>query len=125
MRGLTSLVTEFFTVAGHLGGEGVGMLGDRLELAALELREAKIRFIQAIILVCAGTALCFLGLVLLILAAMLALPPEWRLYGLGAIAGLSLLTGLAAFLSLRRRISRRNLVFAQSLAELEKDKACF
>lgn len=101
------------------------MIGDRLELAALELREAKIHFIQVVILACMGTALCLFGLALLIVASTLALPPEWRLHWLVAMAGISLLVGLLAFLSLRRRISRRPLAFAQTLAELEKDKACF
>ena len=125
MTGLSSFVAEFFGVAGRLGGEGVGILGDRLELAALELREAKIRLIQAVILACAGTALCLLGLTLLVVAATLALPPEWRVYGLVAIAGFSLVAGLTAFFSLRRRMARRPLAFSQSLAELEKDKTCF
>jgi uncharacterized membrane protein YqjE len=125
MAGLPSFVTELFGVAGRLGGAGLDMLGDRLELAALELREANIRFIQALILACAGTILCLFGLGLLILAAVFALPLEWRLLGIGVMAGLSLLGGLAAFLSLRRRISERPLTFAQSLAELEKDKTCF
>jgi uncharacterized membrane protein YqjE len=125
MGALTTFVTELLSGAGHLGGEGLGLLSDRLELASLELREAKIRLIQAIVLACAGTALCLLGVVLLIIAVALALPPEWRLYWLFATTGISLVAGLGALFSLRRRLSRRPLAFSQSLAELDKDKACF
>lgn len=125
MSSFSSFVSDMFGVAGRLGVTGAEMLGDRLELAALELREAKIHFIQILILACVATALCLFGLGLLLLAATLALPPEWRIQGLAAMAGLSLLIGLGAFLSLSRRISRRPMAFAQTLAELEKDKACF
>lgn len=125
MAGLPLFVTEIFGIAERLGGAGMEMLGDRMELAALELREAKIRLVQAIILACVGTALCLFGLGLLLLAVTFALPPQWRPYGLAAMAGVSLLAGLATFLALRRRLAQSPPTFAQSLAELEKDKACF
>lgn len=122
MTGLSSFVSGLLEALGGLGSTGAGMLGDRLELAALELREAKIRLIQALILVCAGVVLSLFGLILLVLAAVYALPPQWRLHGLSALGALGLLAGLWAFLSLRRRMARP---FAQTLAELGKDKECF
>jgi uncharacterized membrane protein YqjE len=120
-----SFVTELFGAMGRLGGAGAGLVGERLELASLELREAKIRLVQALILACAAMFLGLLGLAILVVAVAFALPEQWRLYGLVAMAGLCLLAGLGAFFSLRRRLSRRPLAFAQSLAELEKDKSCF
>lgn len=125
MSSLSSFLNEMLGVAGRLSGTGSDMLSDRLELAALELREAKIHFIQILVLACVAVALCLFGLGLLLLAATLALPPEWRIQGLAAMAGLSLVIGLAAFFSLRRRISRRPMAFAQTVAELKKDKECF
>lgn len=120
-----SFMTECLKGVGRLGGVGADMLGDRLELAALELRQEEIRLVQVLFLVCLGTALCLVGLVLLLLAVVFALPAEWRLYGLAAMAFVSLLGGLGAYWSLRRRLSGQNPAFAQSVAELRKDKACF
>lgn len=125
MAGLPSFVGEWIEAAERLGGGGVDMVADRLELAVLELREAKIRLVQVLLLACLGTALLIVGLVLAILAALYVLPPEWRPRALAIMAGLGILGALAAFLALRRRLTTRNMAFAQSLAELRKDKACF
>jgi uncharacterized membrane protein YqjE len=120
-----SFITELFGAVVRLGGVGADLVGDRIELVALELRESKIRLVQALMLAFAAMALCFLGLALLILAVALALPPHWRLPGVVVMAGLSLLAGLWIYSTLRRRLSRWPLAFDQSLAELKKDKACF
>jgi len=125
MAGLTSLFSGLFEALGSLGSTGTGMFGDRLELAGLELREAKIRLVQFLILCLAGTGLSLLGLILLALAVVYALPPQWRLPALAALGAASLLAGLAAFLALRSRIRRAPPAFAQTLEELRKDKACF
>jgi len=114
-----------FTGAGRRLGETAGqILQDRLELFSLELREAKIRFVQALILTCAGVVFSLLGLTLLVAAAVFALPPEARLYGLVAAAAASLVAGAAVFGVLRGRLARRPLAFGQSLAELKKDTSC-
>jgi uncharacterized membrane protein YqjE len=105
-----------------LGTSAAGMVGDRLELAALELREAKIRLIQVLALVCAGVVLTLFGLMLLGLAAIYLVPPQWRLHALAALGGLGLLAGLWVLVSVRRRMTP---LFAQTLDELKKDRQCF
>lgn len=122
MTGLASLVSGVLEALAGLGTSASGMLGDRLELAALELREARIRLIQTVVLACAGVVLSLFGLMLLGLAAVYALPPQWRLHALAALGGLGLLAGLWALVSLRRRMVP---LFAQTLAELKKDRQCF
>jgi len=122
---LSSLVDGVTQNLGRLGRDGVGLVSDHLELAALELREAKVLLAQAMVLASVGAALCVLALGLLFAAADLALPPEWRPLGLAAMGAASLLGGVVALFSLKRRLSKRPLVFSQTLAELEKDKACF
>ena len=122
MNGLSSFVSGLLEAMGGLGSTGAGMLGDRLELAALELREAKIRLIQALILVCVGVVFSLFGIILLVLAVVYALPHQWRLHALAALGVLGLLAGLGAFFSLRQRMAQP---FTQTLAELEKDKQCF
>ena len=122
---LSSLADNVAQSLGRLGRDGVGLVSDRLELAALELREAKVLLSQAVILAGVGAALCVLALGLLFAAAALALPPEWRAWGLAAMGVVSLLAGMAALFALKRRLSQHPLVFSQTLAELEKDKSCF
>jgi uncharacterized membrane protein YqjE len=122
MNGLSSFVSGLLEAMGGLGSTGTGMLGDRLELAALELREAKIRLIQALILTCVAVVFSLFGIILLVLAVVYALPDQWRLHALAALGVLGLLAGLGAFLSLRRRMVQP---FAQTLTELNKDKQCF
>lgn len=125
MSGVSSILLELAGAAGRLGGHAADILKDRLELMALELREDKIRVIQVLILAFLGTALVLFGLLLLVAAGIYALPAEWRLAGLVVAAMAALAAGWMALCSLRRRLSARPGIFAQSMAELEKDKACF
>ena len=115
----------FNGAATRLGRVTAQILQDRLELLALELREAKILFAQALILVCLGVVFCLLGLALLIVVAVYGLPPEWRLYGLTVTALASLLAGAGALRALNRILGQSPLVFGQSVAELKKDATCF
>lgn len=119
------IISGFAGTAGRFGGIASQILQDRLELLALELREAKIRFVQALLLVCMGVVFFLLGLLLLVLAGVYILPPEWRLYGIVVAATASLLAGAVAYRVLRRHLERKPLAFDQSLAELKKDTACF
>lgn len=125
MSGLGTALTELAAAAGRLGGLGADILRDRLELLALELREDRVRILQVLILALLGTALMVFGLLLLVAAAIYALPPEWRLLGLVAAAAAALGSGCAALCALKRRLKSGPGLFAQSMAELEKDKACF
>jgi uncharacterized membrane protein YqjE len=125
MDRLPQIITGFTGAAGRFGGVAAQILQDRLELLALELREAKIHFVQAFLLACMGLVFSLLGVLLLVAAAMYFLAPEWRPYGLAVAAAASLLAGVAAFIVLRRRLERKPPAFDQSLAELKKDIACF
>jgi uncharacterized membrane protein YqjE len=115
----------FNGAATRLGRVTAQILQDRLELLALELREAKILFAQALILVCLGVVFFLLGLGLLIVVAVYGLPPEWRVYGLAITALASLLAGAGALRALNRILGQSPLVFDQSVAELKKDATCF
>jgi uncharacterized membrane protein YqjE len=125
MGRLSLIISGFTGAAGRFGGIAAQIIQDRLELLALELREAKIRFVQALLLACMGVVFSLLGLLLLVLAGVYALAPEWRLYGLAVAATASLLAGTTVFIVLRRHLKRKPLAFDQSLAELKKDTTCF
>jgi len=98
---------------------------DRIELLGLELREDKIRLVQILILACCGVVFGLLGLILGILTLLALLPTEWRVAGMGFMACACAVGTVWAFAGLKRRLASRNHMFAQTLAELEKDKACF
>ena len=111
--------------AGRFGSLTAQILGDRLELLALELREAKIRFVQALLLACMGVVFSLLGLLLLVLAGLYLLPPEWRFLGIFVTATVGMLAGVVVFIVLGRHLQRKTLAFDQSLTELKKDVQCF
>lgn len=114
------------TEAGRrLAGLVVELLADRLELAGLELREAKVRLVQAIVLALCALTLFALALALALVAVLLVLPPDWRPLAAGLAAGVCLLLGAGVLVGLRRRLARRPLAFAQTIEELKKDRACF
>lgn len=125
MPGPLAMLSELADTAGRVGGQAADILKDRLELLALELREDKIRLLQVLMLAFAGTALLLFGLMLLVVAGVYALPEQWRLVGIVVAAAVALLSGCAAFRCLKKRLGQRHGVFAQSMAELEKDKQCF
>lgn len=118
-------ISRFIGATGQFGGLAGQILEDRLELLALELREAKIRLVQAWFLACMGVIFAMAGLLLLVLAGVYILPPEWRIYGLLSAAAASLLAGLVLFIALSRHLGQKPLAFDQSLAELKKDMTCF
>ncbi|MDD3813869.1 MAG: phage holin family protein [Desulfocapsaceae bacterium] len=125
MDRLPLIISSFSGAAGRYGGIAAQIIQDRLELLALELREAKIRLVQALLLACIGVVFSLLGLLLLVLAGLYVLPPEWRLYGIAGAAVVSMLVGITVFVVLCRHLGRKPLAFAQSLAELKKDTTCF
>ena len=124
MDRLPLFISGFSGVAGRLGGIATQIIEDRLQLLALELREAKIRFVQALLLACVGVVFSLLGLLLLVLAGLYVLPPQWRIYGIAGAAVASILAGTAVFVVLCRHLGRKPLAFSQSLAELKKDMTC-
>jgi uncharacterized membrane protein YqjE len=125
MNKLPLIISGFTGAAGRFGGLASQILQDRLELLALELREAKIRFVQAVLLVCMAVIFSLLGLLLLVMVSVYAMPAEWRLYGLAVAAGVSILAGTVAFMVLLRHLGRKPLAFDQTLTELKKDTTCF
>ena len=125
MNRLPLIISGFTGAAGRLSGVAAQILEDRLELLALEVREAKIRLVQALLLACIGVVFSMVGLLLLVLAGVYAMPPEWRVYGLVAAAAAGILAGVIVFIVLSRHLGRKPLAFDQSIAELKKDMKCF
>ncbi len=125
MDRLSMIFSGFTGAADRFGNIGLQILEDRLELLSLEMREAKIRFVQALLLTCMGVVFSLLGILLLVLTTLYLLPPELRLYGLTVSAVVSMFAALLTFILLRRHLERKPLAFDQSVAELKKDTTCF
>ncbi len=98
MTRLPRIISIFTGAAGRFSGLAGQILEDRLELLALELREAKIRLVQAWLLACMGIVLSRVGL---------------------------LLAGVVLFVALSQHLGQKPLAFDQSLAELKEDMTCF
>lgn len=111
--------------SGRIAGALAQTLKDRIELLGLELREDKIRLVQVFILACGGVVFSLMGLILGVLALLAVLPLEWRGPVMGVLALFCLGGAAWAFAGIRRRLAARGRLFSQTLAELEKDKACF
>jgi uncharacterized membrane protein YqjE len=108
-----------------VGAAVAQLVKDRLDLIGLELREGKIRLLQALILACGVAVLGLFGLILAVLALVFLLPPELRGAGLAVSAVCCLGAAAWAYGGLKRSLSATRHLFAQTVAELEKDKACF
>ena len=96
---------------------------NRVELFSVELREEKYRLIEAII--CAGALVAF-GTVALTMVTITIVVLFWDNARVPALIFLSVLYSLAATVAWRSLRSRLNgpKVFAGTLGELEKDRAC-
>lgn len=102
----------------------LGLLHNRLSLAAIELQEEKLRAISLLIWLCVAIALGVAGLMVAIGALALFL---WERAGYAGLIGLAIFALAAAavvFFLLRRRILRGPQPFAMTVAEFEKDFEC-
>ncbi len=66
MDRLPLIISGISGAASRYGGIAAQILQDRLDLLALELREAKIRLVQALLLVCVGVVFSLLGLTMVL-----------------------------------------------------------
>ena len=112
--GLLDAVSRF-------GGSLFGMLRDRLELASIELSEARGRLVMALAASIAGVLL--LGGAVIALTAWIAVM-LWPTLGhavLGWIALAYAVTGVGLLLWLRAMVRAAPPLLADTLAELQKD----
>jgi uncharacterized membrane protein YqjE len=99
----------------------VTMFQSRFELASLELREELVRWMGVVLLAAAAFFFGQLGLLLLTLA-FVALFPEHAALALAVAAGLYLAATVICIVAVRQRLKDRPPPFADSVAELKKDR---
>ena len=107
----------------RVGASLAGALGHRIELAGIELGEARGRLLAALV-VSLGAVLMLGGAVALLTAwAALAL---WPMLGAAVLAWLALtyaLSGIGLLWWLRRRLHTEPKLLAETVAELQRDAA--
>lgn len=107
-----------------LGREVSAGLRERVELAALELQEEKLRLCQTFVWLGAAIALALLGLLFAALAFVVWWGEDGRLVVLAALALTFGGGSLGAFAFLRRRLQREGPPLAATREELREDAAC-
>ena len=114
--GLSGALAQF-------GASLVGLVHTRVELAALELGEARERTVEAFVLVL--VAVLFLAFAVLAASALVVVL-FWDTYRVAALTGVTIVYLLIGLLALWRLTLRRRSdtpLFAGTLAELERDRA--
>ncbi len=101
----------------------LGTLQTRMELFATELQEQQDRWINVLILALAGAFLGTMGLLLTTVALVLAAPPRWRLPVTAALGLVYLASATVVFFRLCQQIRRAPPAFAESVAQIGKDRA--
>ena len=100
-----------------------GTLQTRIELFATELHEQQSRWASVLILALAGAFLGAMGLLLTTVALVFATPPRWRLPVTAALGLVYLASAAVVFFRLRRQIRSAPPAFAESAAQIGKDRA--
>jgi len=120
-RGLFSSLARIFDTA-------LATVQNRLELFSVELREEKCRLIDVLAL---AAAVIFLAVLAATVFTFLVVLLSGVLFGervqLGVLAGFALLYGggaYGAFRVLKRRLTEGPVPFADTIAELKKDREC-
>jgi uncharacterized membrane protein YqjE len=106
-----------------LAGTAVGLFRTRLELLATELAEEKLRLLGLLGYGAAAILMLFAGLVFLAVFVTVLLWDSHRLLALAVFAALFLGGGLLALTAALRLAHSPSRLFADSLAELGRDRS--
>jgi uncharacterized membrane protein YqjE len=106
----------------HLATNVLGLVETRLELISSDIAEARARIVQLSIVVGIVVVCVQIGILLLLISLVLAIPVEKRALVVG-IAGLVLiLVALVGALWIRHRLKKRRGFFEATMAEFQKDR---
>jgi uncharacterized membrane protein YqjE len=106
----------------HLAANVLGLVETRLELISTDIAEARARIVQLSIVVGVVAVCVQVGILLLLISLVLAIPEASRAPVVG-IAGLVMIAvALVGALWIRHRLKRRHPFFEATLAEFQKDR---
>lgn len=104
-------------------GTLIAIIGTRLEIAASELEEERLRLSELMAWAAFTLLFATLGLIFLSLLVVAVFWDEHRLAALGAITVLYVVLAAAAGLQLRKRLEHKSKLFSVTVEELRKDQA--
>ena len=116
--------TSLFGSLKRLGDLALATAHNRIQLLAVELQEEKCRFVHAIMLTAAAIALGVTALTLITITVVVLFWENGRVPALCVLSGLFVLATAIVVWLLNKTLARAT-AFAGTLAELEKDRACF
>jgi uncharacterized membrane protein YqjE len=105
----------------RVGESALALLHNRLQLFSVELQEEKLRFIQALVWLCAGVILVFLGLAIGVGAVDMLVYEKWRVAGLADLTVLLLIIGAILLGVMWNRLKSNGPPFSGTIQELKKD----
>jgi uncharacterized membrane protein YqjE len=104
-------------------GTLIAIIGTRLEIAAGELEEERLRLSEMMAWAAFTLLFATLGLIFLSLLVVAVFWDEHRLAALGVITGLYAVLAVVAALQLRKRLEQKSKLFSVTVEELRKDQA--
>src|SRR5689334_20796000 len=113
-----------FTSAKRLVDLTLATAQNRVELFAIELQEEKCRLVQALLLAAAAIALGVTALTLVTITVVVLFWEKARVPALCVLSGLFVVATCLVVRALNRLVASAP-GFRSTLAELEKDRACF
>lgn len=102
----------------------MALLSNRVELIGVELREEQHRVVRALIVLAAGLAIGFAGMLVALGGLALFLWTVAGYAGLAALAVVLIATSALILRALQRRILTEPPPFAATVGELRKDREC-
>ena len=109
----------------RVGESALALLHNRIQLFSVELQEEKYRALQALLWLCSGMILLFLGLARGVGTVAMLVYGWWGIPGLAGLAILLLLLGAIVLAVMWNRVKSGGSPFSGTLEELKKDKEWF
>lgn len=108
----------------RIGDRLLAIVAGRLQLLSIELQEEKLRALDLLLWLAVGFGLCLIGLVMAGVAVALFVEALLGVGGLAVVA-VAILGGAAGiFWHVRNKLKTGPPPFAQTIAELKKDREC-
>jgi len=107
-----------------LGDRLLASLQGRIELISIELQEEKFRLVQTFVWISTVVFVAMLAITFASITLAYAVDEDKRLLVLGGLAILYTIVFIATVIAFRRYLARQPRPFADTVAEIEKDRAC-
>jgi uncharacterized membrane protein YqjE len=109
----------------RVGESALALLHNRLQLFSVELQEEKLRVIQAVLWLCTGVILIFLGLAMAVGTVAMLVHACWGVMGLAGLTALLIVVGAIVLAVMWNRLKASGSPFSGTLQELKKDSEWF